>query len=91
MPIFDFQCTKCAHKDELMRKSSAASTTTCPICNTETFTKMLSAPNFQLNGSGWYATDFKDKKPKSASEKTITETDKTSPKASADAPIASSN
>ena len=23
---------------------------------------MLSAPSFQLSGSGWYATDFKDKK-----------------------------
>jgi len=30
---------------------------------------MLSAPSFQLSGSGWYATDFKDKKPtKSSSE-----------------------
>ena len=23
---------------------------------------MLSAPSFQLSGSGWYASDFKDKK-----------------------------
>ena len=23
---------------------------------------MLSAPSFQLTGSGWYASDFKDKK-----------------------------
>ena len=30
---------------------------------------MLSAPNFQLSGSGWYATDFKDKTPKNASSK----------------------
>ena len=25
---------------------------------------MLSAPSFQLSGSGWYASDFKDKKDK---------------------------
>ena len=69
MPIYDFQCTSCGHKLELLRKISDASTTTCPNCQQETFNKMLSAPNFQLSGSGWYATDFKDKAPKNASEK----------------------
>jgi putative FmdB family regulatory protein len=62
MPIYDFQCTSCNFKDELMRKSSEANTILCPKCSQETFSKMLSAPSFQLSGSGWYATDFKDKK-----------------------------
>lgn len=62
MPIYDFQCTSCGHKLELLRKISDSSTTVCPNCNQETFSKMLSAPSFQLSGSGWYATDFKDKK-----------------------------
>ncbi|WP_020167503.1 MULTISPECIES: FmdB family zinc ribbon protein [Methylotenera] len=62
MPIYDFQCTSCGHKLELLRKISDPSTATCPNCNQETFNKMLSAPSFQLSGSGWYATDFKDKK-----------------------------
>ena len=62
MPIYDFQCTSCDHKLELMRKISEASTTICPSCEKETFSKMLSAPSFQLSGNGWYATDFKDKK-----------------------------
>jgi putative FmdB family regulatory protein len=60
MPIYDFECTQCGHKGELMRKISESSTTTCPSCQQESFTKMLSAPNFQLNGTGWYATDFKN-------------------------------
>ena len=69
MPIYDFQCSNCGHKLELLRKISEPSTTTCPNCNQDTFSKMLSAPSFQLSGSGWYATDFKDKKPtKSSSE-----------------------
>jgi putative FmdB family regulatory protein len=63
MPIYDFQCTSCGFKNELMRKISEASTITCPNCQKETFAKMLSAPSFQLSGSGWYASDFKDKKP----------------------------
>jgi putative FmdB family regulatory protein len=62
MPIYDFQCTSCGHKDELMRKISESSTINCPQCAKETFVKMLSAPSFQLTGSGWYASDFKDKK-----------------------------
>jgi putative FmdB family regulatory protein len=72
MPIYDFQCTSCGHKDELMRKISESSTMICPNCSKETFSKMLSAPSFQLSGGGWYASDFKDKKP----NKSATESDK---------------
>ena len=60
MPIYDFQCNSCGFKDEVMRKISAASTEACPQCGAETFSKQLSAPSFQLTGSGWYATDFKN-------------------------------
>ena len=45
-----------------MRKISELTTIICPKCQRETFSKMLSAPSFQLSGSGWYASDFKDKK-----------------------------
>ncbi len=62
MPIYDFQCASCGFKNELIRKSSEAGTILCPKCQQETFSKMLSAPSFQLSGTGWYATDFKDKK-----------------------------
>ena len=64
MPIYDFACTNCGFKDELMRKISESTQTACPKCSKETFAKMLSAPSFQLSGTGWYASDFKDKKPK---------------------------
>jgi len=59
MPIYDYQCSSCGHKAEVMRKVSAASVEACPQCAEETFSKQLSAPSFQLTGSGWYATDFK--------------------------------
>ena len=62
MPIYDFQCTSCGFKNELMRKISESTNINCPQCSKETFAKMLSAPSFQLSGSGWYASDFKDKK-----------------------------
>jgi predicted nucleic acid-binding Zn ribbon protein len=34
--------------------------TVCPSCGKRAFEKMLSAAGFQLKGSGWYATDFKN-------------------------------
>jgi putative FmdB family regulatory protein len=61
MPIYDYQCSSCGHKQEVMRKVSAASVEVCPQCGKETFSKQLSAPSFQLSGTGWYATDFKNK------------------------------
>jgi len=61
MPIYDFKCTECDHQDEMMRKSSADSTMECPACHKKTFSKMLSAPSFKLNGTGGYETDFKNK------------------------------
>ncbi len=76
MPIYDFQCTHCGHKGEEMRKMSESNTATCPSCQQEAFTKMLSAPSFQLSGSGWYATDFKSKNDKN---KTTTETAASAP------------
>ncbi len=74
MPIYDFKCTACGHRDEKMRKISDDSTIECPICKQSTFSKMLSAPSFQLSGTGWYATDFKDKpkaQAKAESEKAV--------------------
>jgi putative FmdB family regulatory protein len=60
MPIYDYQCQSCQYKNEVMRKISAPSVEACPECGEETFSKQLSAPSFQLNGNGWYATDFKN-------------------------------
>lgn len=60
MPIYDFQCSECGYQQELMRKVSAPNVEACPQCQQQTFSKQVSAPNFQLTGSGWYATDFKN-------------------------------
>ncbi|MDD2834439.1 MAG: zinc ribbon domain-containing protein [Methylotenera sp.] len=76
MPIYDYQCSSCGHKAEVMRKVSAASLEACPVCGQDTFAKQVSAPSFQLTGSGWYATDFKGAskasatKPEAAAEST---------------------
>ena len=62
MPIYEYRCSTCQFQDDLMLKVSAASTLQCPSCQRNTFKKLVSAPSFKLSGSGWYETDFKNKK-----------------------------
>ncbi len=69
MPIYEYQCTACQHQFDLMQKMSDPATKICPECSQETAVRLVSAASFQLKGTGWYATDFKDKgKPKPAAE-----------------------
>ena len=59
MPIYEYRCDSCGYQKEHLRKISDPQLTTCPSCNKESYTNLLSAAGFQLKGSGWYATDFK--------------------------------
>jgi predicted nucleic acid-binding Zn ribbon protein len=43
-----------------MQKLSDAPLTVCTACGQSTFSKQITAAGFQLKGSGWYATDFKN-------------------------------
>jgi putative FmdB family regulatory protein len=71
MPIYEYRCSTCQFQDDLMIKVSAATTLQCPSCQNNTFEKLVSAPSFKLSGSGWYETDFKNKKDiKSSSDST---------------------
>jgi putative FmdB family regulatory protein len=59
MPIYEYKCSSCGHKKEVLQKMSDAPLTECPACGKPALTKLISAAGFQLKGSGWYATDFK--------------------------------
>jgi putative FmdB family regulatory protein len=59
MPIYAYKCESCGHAKDVLQKISDAPLTDCPSCGAPKFSKQLSAPGFQLKGSGWYATDFK--------------------------------
>jgi len=63
MPIYEYRCSSCGYQKEYLRKVSDPVLTVCPECNKSTFSKMLTAAGFQLKGSGWYATDFRNSKP----------------------------
>ena len=60
MPIYEYQCESCGSKKEHLQKLSAEPIPVCPTCGSNTYTKLISAAGFQLKGSGWYATDFKN-------------------------------
>lgn len=77
MPLYEYQCSHCGKSCEALQKVSEPPLVACPHCGKETLHRQVSAPRFQLKGSGWYETDFKYKeKPKEKSEETST-TDKT--------------
>lgn len=61
MPIYEYECKKCGHAEEVLQKVSDPLLTRCPACGAESFVKKVSAAGFQLKGSGWYVTDFRDK------------------------------
>ena len=70
MPIYAYKCSSCGHAQDALQKVSDAPLTICPQCQAATLSKQLTAAGFQLRGSGWYATDFKNGsgKPSSASD-----------------------
>ncbi|MCP4473912.1 MAG: zinc ribbon domain-containing protein [Gammaproteobacteria bacterium] len=82
MPIYEYRCRHCQHQFDKLQKMSDAPLQTCPQCQHETLNKLISASGFQLKGSGWYVTDFRDndKKPsqKGSSDGGSTTTSETS-------------
>jgi len=60
VPIYEYRCLECGFQDEFLQKVSEPPKTVCPSCGKETFKKLLSAAGFQLKGSGWYVTDFRN-------------------------------
>lgn len=75
MPIYEYVCQQCGHELEKLQKISDAPLTDCPNCNKPSLSKKISAAGFQLKGSGWYVTDFRDKgKPAEAKKESATTT-----------------
>ena len=60
MPIYAYRCSSCGHAKDVLQKMSDPLLTDCPACGTASFVKQLTAAGFQLKGSGWYVTDFRD-------------------------------
>jgi putative FmdB family regulatory protein len=82
MPIYEYRCASCGSDLEVIQKISDSPLTECPKCGKNSLEKVISATQFQLKGTGWYATDFKESGKKketttSTTESTAKPTEKT--------------
>ena len=59
MPIYEYECKACGHRQEAIQKMSDDPLLDCPACNKPELKKLISAAAFRLKGGGWYETDFK--------------------------------
>ncbi len=62
MPIYAYRCESCGFAKDVLQKISDPVLTDCPECGRAKFQKQVTAAGFQLKGSGWYVTDFRDGK-----------------------------
>ena len=57
MPLYEYRCTKCGERTEVLQHLSDAPLAECPRCG-GALEKVISAPALQFKGSGWYVTDY---------------------------------
>jgi len=56
MPIYEYVCSACSEKLEIIQKISDPAPESCPSCGAkETMGRQVSRSSFQLKGGGWYA------------------------------------
>ena len=68
MPIYEYQCESCGHRQDALQKISDPPLTDCAACGAASLRKLVSAPRFRLKGSGWYETDFKQENRRNLAE-----------------------
>jgi putative FmdB family regulatory protein len=87
MPLYEYQCTACKERMEILQRVSDPPYTHCPKCGGE-MKKLISSPAIQFKGSGFYKTDYASTstaKPKESSEsKSETKSDAPAEKKSSD-------
>jgi putative FmdB family regulatory protein len=61
MPLYEYQCSRCRARFEVIQKASDMPRQKCPKCG-GALKKVISPPALQFKGSGWYITDYAKKK-----------------------------
>jgi putative FmdB family regulatory protein len=84
MPIYAYRCDTCGFAKDVLQKVSDAALTECPSCGQAAFKKQVTAAGFQLKGTGWYVTDFRNnsKSPSPSSSESSSSSSSTSAAAS---------
>ena len=70
MPTYDYICNECKKTFEYFQSMSADALTDCPECKKKSLRRIISGgTGLIFKGSGYYLTDYKDKKVKDSGEK----------------------
>ena len=72
MPTYDYICNECKKTFEYFQPMSADPFTDCPECKKDSLRRIISGgTGLIFKGSGYYLTDYKDKKTKKSSDKKV--------------------
>ena len=63
MPIYEYECSKCGKRIEVIQKMSDKPLKKHEDCG-GALSKLISAAGFQFKGTGWYVTDYARKEAK---------------------------
>lgn len=84
MPTYEYACTACAERLEVVQRFTDAALTECPACG-GTLRKVFSPVGVVFKGSGFYKTDSRTK-PSSSSSSTSSTPASDAPAATTDKP-----
>jgi len=62
VPIYEYECSKCGHRFEVIQRISDAPIKKCEKCKGKT-EKLISSPAIQFKGAGWFADGYSKKEP----------------------------
>lgn len=68
MPLYEYECTACGQRLEVIQKFSDEALTTCNSCGGD-LERVISAPAIKFKGEGWYVTDYARKAKADKSDK----------------------
>lgn len=72
VPIYEYECSECGHRVEVLQKVSDSPLTKCQKCEGKV-ERLVSSPAIQFKGTGWYITDYARKGQNSSDSSTSTE------------------
>ena len=68
MPTYEYECIHCGYRFERFHGMSEKVEILCPLCGKKARRCITSVGGFILKGSGFYQTDYKNKKEKKRTE-----------------------
>ena len=57
MPLYEYECSSCRRRFEVLQKFSDEPRKVCIHCGGPV-TRLISSSSFHLKGTGWYVTDY---------------------------------